>query len=659
MAARFPASSDPSAYVASLCDADKERYAAKIKACGVDPFSLDALDCAVDVNLWPRINMCDIHDYLVSRTSFVTRKQLKAYRSLEAHNYVTSGWVKAPWLKQVGHDSVIALTQVNHSQSLSVPPVKVWIFAESDGEVLAAHCVCMAGNGEACSHVAALLFYIEHGQRLREERSCTDGVNQWLPPHIRKIEARPIAEMDFASSTMKKRRLDGDAFARCAANGPPRTPAPPPSKEELKKFFDDMVASGLRPVMLSTDSRYSHLYRPAARACTGADLRLLYDRGGERLGHEAVLEKCDEIFRKLTISEQAINSIERRTRSQALSAKWFTFRTGRVTASTLYDVCHTKLESPSLALVKRICNPERQKLTVPSVRYGRMKEVEALAKYREVMHELHDSIEFQDAGLFVCKEHLFLAATPDLLVSCTCCGAGVVEVKCPWKVRDGHLEDLLKDENSCVTQCDSELVLKKTHRYYYQVQAQMFVCKVNYADFILWNKNGINVQRIPKDDTFIVSQIEKAENFFKKVLLPELVVHWFSRDKENADGTQTARDTSASTSTEPSAVLTPIALDQSENAGRAQTARGISESTSTEPSAVLTAVAFGQNSRGDVASNEMYCLCKGPERGKMIACDSDSCDIKWFHFSCVGLKKTPRCKTWFCQSCSLQNANRC
>lgn len=74
--------------------------------------------------------------------------------------------------------------QVNHSQNLSVPPVQVWTLVKSDGEVIAAHCSCMAGIGEACSHVAALLFYLECVARARKDRSCTDGANLWLPPHL-------------------------------------------------------------------------------------------------------------------------------------------------------------------------------------------------------------------------------------------------------------------------------------------------------------------------------------------------------------------------------------------------------------------------------------------------------------------------------------------
>lgn len=60
-------------------------------------------------------------------------------------------------------------------------------------------------------------------------------------------------------------------------------------------------------------------------------------------------------------------------------------------------------------------------------------------------------------------KNLFLATTPDMLVECIFCGAGVVEVKCPWKVKDGRLTDLVKDANSCVSEVDHELKLKAAH----------------------------------------------------------------------------------------------------------------------------------------------------------------------------------------------------
>ena len=48
------------------------------------------------------------------------------------------------------------------------------------------------------------------------------------------------------------------------------------------------------------------------------------------------------------------------------------------------------------------------------------------------------------------------------------------------------------------------------------------------------------------------------------------------------------------------------------------------------------------------------CWCHGPEQGKMIACDNQTCSVEWFHFSCVGLHRKPKGK-WDCSdSCKLQ-----
>ncbi|KAH9380838.1 hypothetical protein HPB48_008577 [Haemaphysalis longicornis] len=186
----------------------------KIDVCGIDPFLLDARDCVFNADLWPHITVMDIHDFLVLRTRFITSKQLKDYKALEAHNYVTSGWVKEPGVKQVGQDEVIVVTQC--------------------------------------------------GMRIRAENSCTDGENSWLPVHIKKLQVRPVAEMDFASAAMKKRRLD-DLGPSCSpqvlprAPAPARAPAPPVSKQEKDEFLGKLFSSGLRPAAASTNSKFSEL----------------------------------------------------------------------------------------------------------------------------------------------------------------------------------------------------------------------------------------------------------------------------------------------------------------------------------------------------------------------------------------------------------------
>lgn len=51
-------------------------------------------DSAPDADLLPETTHVDIMNYLVLSTSYVSCQQMKAYKSLEAHNYFTSGWVK-------------------------------------------------------------------------------------------------------------------------------------------------------------------------------------------------------------------------------------------------------------------------------------------------------------------------------------------------------------------------------------------------------------------------------------------------------------------------------------------------------------------------------------------------------------------------------------
>ena len=51
---------------------------------------------------------------------------------------------------------------------MSEKPLTPWVVCENSGKVLSAHCHCMAGLGESCSHVASLLWAIEAGCKRRD-----------------------------------------------------------------------------------------------------------------------------------------------------------------------------------------------------------------------------------------------------------------------------------------------------------------------------------------------------------------------------------------------------------------------------------------------------------------------------------------------------------
>ena len=82
-----------SSYAEGLPPDAKERYIDNISIInGTDPL-LDRL-FGEEVDVTPPVDASDLVSYLVLQTSFVTAKQFKARKGLEAYNQFVCGWVK-------------------------------------------------------------------------------------------------------------------------------------------------------------------------------------------------------------------------------------------------------------------------------------------------------------------------------------------------------------------------------------------------------------------------------------------------------------------------------------------------------------------------------------------------------------------------------------
>lgn len=74
---------------------------------------------------------------------------------------------------------------------------KAWLIVLSSGAISSAHCTCMAGLGECCSHTAAIAFAL-HCETSDEDSSCTDNLCTWnVPKSKRKIEPKKINDIDW------------------------------------------------------------------------------------------------------------------------------------------------------------------------------------------------------------------------------------------------------------------------------------------------------------------------------------------------------------------------------------------------------------------------------------------------------------------------------
>ncbi|XP_049923486.1 uncharacterized protein LOC126404346 [Epinephelus moara] len=247
------------------------------------------------------------------------------------------------------------------------------------------------------------------------------------------------------------------------------------------------------------------MYEPALRQQTPVDLR----------------EKCEEAYlnMKRHIHPDQCKRLEATTKQQAKSNDWYTHRACRITSTTFYSVCTGDYLSKST--LEKIMHYNDSNIEVPAVVWGREKEETARQCYIKEAKKKHQNIKVSLCGFVIRHDEPHLGTSPDGKVECECCGEGVVEIKCPYKYRKG-LQDATVSEDFCL---DQTFHLKKTRPYYHQVQLHMFVCNVQYCDFVVWTTRELVVNRIPRDEQLLQKALPKAKLCYISCILPELLIH--------------------------------------------------------------------------------------------------------------------------------------
>ena len=129
------------------------------------------------------------------------------------------------------------------------------------------------------------------------------------------------------------------------------------------------------------------------------------------------------------MTQAQAETVEEKTRSQYHNHLWYRMRAGRITASKLKAVCHTDQAFPSESLVMSICHPELSKFKSITTTWCCEHERTARERYRVLYESMHQAFSITECGLFINVNYAFLGASPDGLVSCSCCGLGICEIK--------------------------------------------------------------------------------------------------------------------------------------------------------------------------------------------------------------------------------------
>ena len=87
-------------------------------------------------------------------------EELQEPPKLEAlHQWV--GILEAQWKEYCEEGKVVVLGKVRHSYAVSKSLLQPWVIIRTNGTVEFAHCTCMAGLAETCSHIGAILHRVE------------------------------------------------------------------------------------------------------------------------------------------------------------------------------------------------------------------------------------------------------------------------------------------------------------------------------------------------------------------------------------------------------------------------------------------------------------------------------------------------------------------
>ncbi len=110
-----------------------------------DPYSSkNSMNFVDDMTKWPPVEYGHIFCYFIQRPGVYTRRQLLQWKSLESYNYFKSGHVRTVKVWQMSNCSIL-MASVNPSQSSPDKAHQAWVGVRHDGEIITAHCLCMAG----------------------------------------------------------------------------------------------------------------------------------------------------------------------------------------------------------------------------------------------------------------------------------------------------------------------------------------------------------------------------------------------------------------------------------------------------------------------------------------------------------------------------------
>ena len=241
----------------------------------------------------------------------------------------------------------------------------------------------------------------------------------------------------------------------------------------------------------------------------------------------------EELNAKLSSwTDKDTDELEIKTKGQSLNEFWKQARYGRITASKCSKIVKA-YKKPKTEKLKKLANELVFGTSPPNffaqraMKWGTDNESTAMKLFKELNPEL--SIEDEN-GLYVSKQHMFLGASPDGLATGDNTEKFLIEIKCPYTVKDsssidqalenGRLKYILKvDDDQYIFNMKND----QAQNYYHQIQMSLYILNLKVCKFIIYTPQRMKVLTIHKDENWEKDNVDTLVNFWKDHIATQIV----------------------------------------------------------------------------------------------------------------------------------------
>lgn len=468
-----------------------------------------------DLDLLPQLSHKLINDYFVHNTIDIDKRSRGANKhkvlgyQLFKENYVKDIKVKSNIKAEINLFVVKCFVAAAMKKEKYVLYIHL---CQCSGEIIYAKCLCKAGAGGCCKHVAAALYQLVEYKELNLksvpiQETCTEKLQTW---HVPGESANKEAIL-FSDLTFEKANLDKDktqSRKRPLVRGRRDYCSAPNSSENSNQFMElcenlkkTKRVTGMQRLLEGNNYAPCDFYKTSRDSAKNEDepdvKRLFIGQIIEKLTittfDKLHLREKDELFVEdnLMVSTEAVKNIEEITLKQSETKEWYLERSKRITSSNFGAIINRRTNIFPSSILKKLLKNDKPNYYPPSCKWGLENEEKVLKTYEKIK-----DVQVESCGFIINPKWPWLGCSPDGVVNCE----KAIEIKCPYSKKEMTLKEACKDKNFYCYMEEGQPRLKSTHPYFYQCQGIMAVCSLKEIDFIVYTEKDLHIENIKFDD---------------------------------------------------------------------------------------------------------------------------------------------------------------